>query len=101
MFRLDELRHRLIPLYSYDPTEDQEWGDTGNEDAQLAVSEPPKICSTSSSILEITISLINNVFVFPGAFVQRGAAFTLTGLRNMSRKERRKGPFHLCCKGRK
>ncbi|KAM4554324.1 small integral membrane protein 29-like [Fundulus diaphanus] len=37
--RLDELRHRLIPLYTYDPAEDQEdWGDydKDNEDEELA-----------------------------------------------------------------
>lgn len=42
-FRLDELRHRLIPLYSYDPAEQQEeWGDTDREenDEELAVSKP-------------------------------------------------------------
>lgn len=46
MFRLDELRHRLIPLYSYDPAEDREWGGVGNEDedVQQAVSEAVKIC---------------------------------------------------------
>lgn len=39
--RLDELRHRLIPLYSYDPAEEQEWGDESddNEDKELNVSE--------------------------------------------------------------
>lgn len=39
--RLDELRHRLIPLYTYDPTEEQEWGDEedDNEDKELNVSE--------------------------------------------------------------
>lgn len=36
--RLDELRHRLIPLYSYDPAEEQEWGDEG-DDNELNVSE--------------------------------------------------------------
>lgn len=39
-FRLDDLRHRLIPLYSYDPAEEQEdWGDAGreDEDAELNV----------------------------------------------------------------
>lgn len=42
-FRLDELRHRLIPLYSYDPAEQQEeWGDTDREenDEELAVRKP-------------------------------------------------------------
>ncbi|XP_044048733.1 protein Bouncer isoform X3 [Siniperca chuatsi] len=35
--RLDELRHRLIPLYSHDPAEEQDdWGDTGKEDEELA-----------------------------------------------------------------
>lgn len=45
-FRLDELRHRLIPLYSYDPAEVQDWGDAGSEDeqAELAVSKPLKLC---------------------------------------------------------
>lgn len=40
--RFDELRHRLIPLYSYDPAEDREWEDDGNEneDEELNVSEP-------------------------------------------------------------
>lgn len=45
-FRLDELRHRLIPLYSYDPAEEQEdWGDAGkvDEDDELAVSKPLKL----------------------------------------------------------
>lgn len=38
--RLDELRHRLIPLYSYDPAEEQDWGHEGddNEDEELNVS---------------------------------------------------------------
>lgn len=33
-FRLDDLRHRLIPRYSYDPTEQEEedtWGEAGVE----------------------------------------------------------------------
>ncbi|XP_037538911.1 small integral membrane protein 29-like [Nematolebias whitei] len=37
--RLDELRHRLIPLYSYDPAEEEEeWGDIdgGNKEQELA-----------------------------------------------------------------
>ncbi|KAK9516501.1 hypothetical protein VZT92_024425 [Zoarces viviparus] len=35
--RLDELRHRLIPLYSYDPAEEQEeWEDAGREEEELA-----------------------------------------------------------------
>ncbi|KAM9352689.1 uncharacterized protein C3orf18-like [Symphorus nematophorus] len=34
--RLDELRHRLIPLYTYDPTEEQDWGDYAKEDEELA-----------------------------------------------------------------
>lgn len=40
--RLDELRHRLIPLYNYDPAEAREWEDDGNEneDEELSVSEP-------------------------------------------------------------
>lgn len=39
--RLDELRHRLIPLYSYDPGEEQEWEneEDANEDEELTVSE--------------------------------------------------------------
>lgn len=43
--RLDELRHRLIPLYNYDPTEEQEdWGDADKEeDEELTVSKPPKL----------------------------------------------------------
>lgn len=43
--RLDELRHRLIPLYSYDPTEDREWEDDSNEneDEELNVSEPMNV----------------------------------------------------------
>ncbi|XP_039987891.1 uncharacterized protein LOC120792702 isoform X2 [Xiphias gladius] len=32
--RLNELRHRLIPLYSYDPAEDQDWKDAGREDEE-------------------------------------------------------------------
>lgn len=42
-FRLDELRHRLIPLYSYDPAEEEqeEWGDSGGEEEEeLAVCKP-------------------------------------------------------------
>lgn len=47
-FRLDELRHRLIPLYSYDPAEDEgEWEASGGrgeeEEEELAVSRPQKI----------------------------------------------------------
>ncbi|XP_054475565.1 small integral membrane protein 29-like [Anoplopoma fimbria] len=35
--RLDELRHRLIPLYSYDPTEEEDqWEDAGREEEELA-----------------------------------------------------------------
>ncbi|CAK6961604.1 small integral membrane protein 29-like [Scomber scombrus] len=39
--RLDELRHRLIPLYSYDPTEEEEdeWRDTVGEDEE-ELAEP-------------------------------------------------------------
>lgn len=45
-FRLDELRHRLIPLYTYDPAEEQDdWGDADkdNEEEELAVSKPLKL----------------------------------------------------------
>ncbi|XP_072241336.1 small integral membrane protein 29-like [Leuresthes tenuis] len=39
--RLDELRHRLIPLYSYDPAEDQEeWGEAGRDDEEAELAEP-------------------------------------------------------------
>ncbi|XP_041651245.1 small integral membrane protein 29-like isoform X2 [Cheilinus undulatus] len=39
--RLDELRHRLIPLYSYDPAEEQdEWGDEDKEDEDEELAEP-------------------------------------------------------------
>ncbi|XP_042077894.1 uncharacterized protein LOC143419394 [Maylandia zebra] len=39
--RLDDLRHRLIPLYSYDPAEEQEdWGDAGREDEDAELNEP-------------------------------------------------------------
>ncbi|XP_047453191.1 small integral membrane protein 29-like [Mugil cephalus] len=36
--RLDDLRHRLIPLYNYDPTEEREdWGDDDRgEEEELA-----------------------------------------------------------------
>ncbi|XP_036963208.1 small integral membrane protein 29-like [Acanthopagrus latus] len=38
--RLDELRHRLIPLYNYDPTEEQEdWGDADKEEDE-ELTEP-------------------------------------------------------------
>lgn len=39
-FRLDELRHHLIPLYTYNPAEEQEdWGDydRDDEEEELAV----------------------------------------------------------------
>ncbi|XP_056243595.1 uncharacterized protein LOC130176493 isoform X2 [Seriola aureovittata] len=39
-FRLDELRHRLIPLYSYDPAEEQDWSDGGREDEDEELAEP-------------------------------------------------------------
>lgn len=46
--RLDDLRHRLIPLYKYDPTEDHGWGDCEDEelteplnpDGRLSLSSP-------------------------------------------------------------
>ncbi|XP_039987892.1 uncharacterized protein LOC120792702 isoform X3 [Xiphias gladius] len=38
--RLNELRHRLIPLYSYDPAEDQDWKDAGREDEEEELAEP-------------------------------------------------------------
>ncbi|KAM7002623.1 small integral membrane protein 29-like [Tautogolabrus adspersus] len=39
--RLDELRHRLIPLYSYDPTEEQdEWGYEGKDENDEELAEP-------------------------------------------------------------
>uniref|UniRef100_UPI0037E70C93 small integral membrane protein 29-like n=1 Tax=Semicossyphus pulcher TaxID=241346 RepID=UPI0037E70C93 len=39
--RLDELRHRLIPLYTYDPTEEQDdWGEEGKEDEDKELAEP-------------------------------------------------------------
>ncbi|XP_074488663.1 small integral membrane protein 29-like [Sebastes fasciatus] len=38
--RLDELRHRLIPLYNYDPAEEQdEWVDTSREEEE-ELAEP-------------------------------------------------------------
>lgn len=41
-FRLDELRHRLIPVYTYDPSEEPEWEEDVDEEQELAVSKPPK-----------------------------------------------------------
>ncbi|KAM3609614.1 uncharacterized protein V6R79_017754 [Siganus canaliculatus] len=38
--RLDELRHRLIPLYSYDPAEEHEWSDEEEVDEELELAEP-------------------------------------------------------------
>ncbi|KAL7403149.1 hypothetical protein ABVT39_025396 [Epinephelus coioides] len=38
--RLDELRHRLIPLYSYDPTEDQEEWENSARDDEEELTEP-------------------------------------------------------------
>lgn len=33
--RLDELRHRLLPLYTYDPAEqDEDWEDDGREEEE-------------------------------------------------------------------
>ncbi|RVE71659.1 hypothetical protein OJAV_G00054040 [Oryzias javanicus] len=44
--RLEELRHRLIPLYSYDPAEEQEeWADAGREDEEAELTEP--LCKSS------------------------------------------------------
>ncbi|XP_037622898.1 small integral membrane protein 29-like [Sebastes umbrosus] len=38
--RLDEMRHRLIPLYNYDPAEEQdEWVDTSREEEE-ELAEP-------------------------------------------------------------
>ncbi|XP_047247173.1 small integral membrane protein 29-like [Girardinichthys multiradiatus] len=36
--RLDELRHRLIPLYNYD--EEEDWGDYDKDDEEKELSEP-------------------------------------------------------------
>ncbi|XP_029992769.1 small integral membrane protein 29-like [Sphaeramia orbicularis] len=39
--RLDDLRHRLIPLYNYDPAEDQDdWLDANRGDEEKELSEP-------------------------------------------------------------
>lgn len=38
--RLDELRHRLIPLYTYDPAEEQDWKDYTKEDEDEELAEP-------------------------------------------------------------
>lgn len=39
--RLDELRHRLIPLYTYDPTEDDDdWDDADVRDEEQQLVEP-------------------------------------------------------------
>nr|XP_046249417.1 uncharacterized protein LOC124061545 isoform X2 [Scatophagus argus]XP_046249418.1 uncharacterized protein LOC124061545 isoform X2 [Scatophagus argus] len=39
--RLEELRHRLIPLYSYDPTEEQDgWEQSDNVDEEEELTEP-------------------------------------------------------------
>lgn len=35
LFRLDDLRHRLVPLYKYEPTEELGWGDC--EEQELTV----------------------------------------------------------------
>ncbi|KAG7522427.1 hypothetical protein JOB18_021940 [Solea senegalensis] len=37
--RLDELRHRLIPLYSYDPAEAEDWREEGRSDDE-ELTEP-------------------------------------------------------------
>ncbi|KAM9375607.1 small integral membrane protein 29-like [Pholidichthys leucotaenia] len=38
--KLDDLRHRLIPLYTYDPAEEEDdWGDAGGEDDE-ELTEP-------------------------------------------------------------
>lgn len=39
-WRLDELRHRLLPLYSYDPAEEQEWWDRGDGGEDEELKEP-------------------------------------------------------------
>ncbi|XP_037109972.1 small integral membrane protein 29-like isoform X2 [Syngnathus acus] len=44
--RLDELRHRLIPVYSYDPAEDQWVGDELESDDELKVREREGVAST-------------------------------------------------------
>lgn len=39
--RSNELRHRLIPLYSYDPAEEQDnWWDAGKENEEEELAEP-------------------------------------------------------------
>ncbi|XP_029952351.1 small integral membrane protein 29-like [Salarias fasciatus] len=39
--RLEELRHRLIPLYTYDPAEDEDdWGDADIQDDEEELVEP-------------------------------------------------------------
>ncbi|KAG7231118.1 hypothetical protein INR49_027158, partial [Caranx melampygus] len=35
--RLDELRHRLIPLYSYDPAEQQDWSDREDDPEEMHI----------------------------------------------------------------
>ena len=46
--RLDQLRHRLLPLYTYDPAEQEEdWGEEDEEEERLEVSKPfLNICMT-------------------------------------------------------
>lgn len=86
--RLDELRHRLIPLYSYDPAEEQEWGDEedDNEDKELNVSERNNSSMRSKEYnFNIDIQKRNDILFFvPGTFIQGRKAVALRCLWNLS-----------------
>lgn len=89
--RLDELRHRLIPLYTYDPAEEQAWGneEDGNEEEELTVSKRNNPFTLSKAYhlnvngLIYEIKRFLSVFV-PGTFIQGREAVALRCLWNLS-----------------
>lgn len=46
-FRVDELRHKLIPLYNYDPAEEYEWRDDDVDDDEDVTVRAALMCLTS------------------------------------------------------
>lgn len=68
LFRLDDLRHRLIPLYRYDPTEELGLGDSEEEELAVRRLKEPLF-------LKITHALIAwqfNSHLFPTGTLEPG-----------------------------
>lgn len=85
--RSDNLRHRLIPLYNYDPTEDHDWDDTGNEEQEQNVSEPLNLYWSSVLVINGIIHLLFLLFFDRSLCTRRGSSSCQMPTEQTEKKE--------------